>query len=199
MMKNKVLTAALSAAMIAGAGIGSAGVFQADKAEAAYSYQSVQQSVSSLAEYATVADAIGFEPDGRIVEDNSYKRIATYSNKQGQTQYKSVFFKQQNTVKVINLRGGQLYYGQLKAVDEDAASQPAGYTISQYPETAKIESIINTDGLTPNVVEDNYGKRVLLFMDASGQPEYKTIFIKRNHTLKVIDLDGGQLYFGSIS
>lgn len=193
-MKNKVLKAAFSAAMIAGAGIGSAELFWADKAEAAYTYQSV----SSLEEYATVADVIGYEPDGRIVEDNPYKRITTYSNKQGQTQYKSVFFKQQNTVKVMNLRGGQLYYGQLKTVQEDATTQPAGDTISQYPETAKIESIINTDGLTSDVVEDNYGKRIILFKDANGQVEYKSIFIKHTNMLKVIDLDGGQIYYGSI-
>ncbi|KZE37526.1 hypothetical protein AV656_13285 [Bhargavaea cecembensis] len=83
--------------------------------------------------------------------------------------------------------------------DEAAAAvKTAGDAISQYPEINKIESIIDTNGLTPEIVVDNYGKRILLFMDTSGQPIYKTIFIKRTNMLKVIDLDGGQLYHGSI-
>ncbi|MGM9920369.1 MAG: hypothetical protein ACI33O_03930 [Bhargavaea sp.] len=81
---------------------------------------------------------------------------------------------------------------------EAAKAVTAGGAISQYPEVPKTESIIDMDGLTPKVVEDNYGKRIILYKDANSRPQYKTIFIKRTDMLKVIDLDSGQLYFGSI-
>ena len=45
------------------------------------------------------------------------------------------------------------------------------------------------------LVTDNPGKRILLFTDANGRKIYKSIFIKNDRHLKIIQLDGeGLLY-----
>ncbi|MET3575929.1 hypothetical protein ACFFIY_01100 [Bhargavaea ullalensis] len=216
---KKVLTTAMSIAMIASAGAGAAGTFHADKAEAAapaaytsYSHQhgaysnfTFGQSVKDLPEYATVSSVIGQDLHGRIVEDNNFKRTVTYTNAYGQVQFKSIFMKNQQTLKVINTRGGQIYYGALKAETPEAPEQdavqpetPATDSISSLPEYNKIASVVNVDGLTPVIAEDNYSNRVIVFKSANGHGEYKTIFVKRTNMLKVIDLDGGQIYYGTI-
>ncbi|WP_052455659.1 hypothetical protein [Bhargavaea cecembensis] len=216
---KKVITAAMSIAMIASAGAGAAGTFHADKAEAAapaaysshsnyhnaYNNFSFGQSVKDLAEYATVTSVIGQDLNGRIVENSSYKRTVQYTNAYGQPQYKSIFMKKQNTVKVIDFRGGQLYYGALKAETPQAPDQdvvkpdtPATDGISSLPEYHKLASVVSLDGLTPAIAEDNYNKRVIVLKGANGHGEFKSIFIKRTNMLKVIDLDGGQIFYGSI-
>lgn len=42
---------------------------------------------------------------------------------------------------------------------------------------------------------DNPGKRILLFTDADGRKVYKSIFIKHDRHLKIIELDGDGLLY----
>ncbi|MCT1902582.1 hypothetical protein [Oceanobacillus sojae] len=44
------------------------------------------------------------------------------------------------------------------------------------------------------VVEDNPHKRILFIGDDANQKKYKTIFIKDTNRLKIIDLNGGQIF-----
>lgn len=216
---KKAITTALSFAMIASAGAGTATAFHNDKAEAAapaaytsysgnqnaYSNIEFSQSVKDLPEYATVKSVIGQDLDGRIVEDNRSKRTVQYTNARGQVQFKSIFMKDKQTVKVINTRGGQVYYGDFQAEtpeepEQDAVQpeKPGSDSISSLPEYSKLASVVDLDGLTPVMVEDNHNNRVIVLKGENGHGEYKSIFVKRTNMLKVIDLDGGQIYYGSI-
>ena len=44
---------------------------------------------------------------------------------------------------------------------------------------------------------DNPGKRILLFTDADGRKLYKSIYIKHDHHLKIIELDGDGLLYNN--
>ncbi|WP_080875671.1 hypothetical protein [Oceanobacillus timonensis] len=44
------------------------------------------------------------------------------------------------------------------------------------------------------VIEDNPYKRILFIGDADEQKKYKTIYIKDTNRLKIIDLNGGQIF-----
>ena len=52
-------------------------------------------------------------------------------------------------------------------------------------------TIGNLDSLTPEIETDNPNTRVILYADADGRKVYKSIYVKRNNRLKVIDLNGG--------
>lgn len=60
-----------------------------------------------------------------------------------------------------------------------------------------ITSYIDVDHFTGQIVEDHQGKRLLLFSNQHGQPRYKSIYIKNNQQVKIIDWQDGLLYRGS--
>lgn len=49
--------------------------------------------------------------------------------------------------------------------------------------------------LRPIVETDNPGTRVILFENSSGRKVYKSVFVKHDQRLKVLDLDGGPPLF----
>lgn len=58
---------------------------------------------------------------------------------------------------------------------------------------------VNTEGLTFHPVTDNQGNRIMFLVDADGKKHFKTIFIKHDNLLKIIDVNGrGQVYNGSL-
>lgn len=66
------------------------------------------------------------------------------------------------------------------------------------PEYNKTAEVINNQDYTVQTVTDNAGKRILLFVDNTGKEQYKSIFIKDTNRLKIIDLNGGQIFNGII-
>lgn len=79
--------------------------------------------------------------------------------------------------------------------DEGASSVDA----SGYIEFDAIQKHVDTEGLTFQLVTDNQGKRILFLVDASGEKHYKTIFIKSQNILEIVDVTGGgQVYRGEI-
>src|SRR5699024_10953315 len=57
---------------------------------------------------------------------------------------------------------------------------------------------VDVDQYDAKVVEDNSNKRIILLNDDHSKPEYKTIYIKDKKFLKIIDLNGGMVYKGTI-
>ncbi|HLR02095.1 MAG TPA: hypothetical protein VK111_05055 [Virgibacillus sp.] len=57
---------------------------------------------------------------------------------------------------------------------------------------------VDVDKYDAKVVEDNSNKRIILLNDDHSKPEYKTIYIKDKKFLKIIDLNGGMVYKGTI-
>ena len=46
--------------------------------------------------------------------------------------------------------------------------------------------------MTSDVEEDNQNKRIILFENEAGEKVYKSIFIKENEHLKIIDIANDQ-------
>lgn len=164
---------------------------------------------------------------GKVVEDNKNKRVMVYVDSKGNEQYKSIYLKHKNYIKVIDFNDGLLYEGKLTedkqakatektesksetpmkaeskqevktetAAKSETKSEEATNSISNYPEAGTIGSHIDLSTHTGSVVEDNQGKRIIVFSDNNGHKQYKSIYSKRNGYLKIIDFNGGMIYNG---
>lgn len=68
------------------------------------------------------------------------------------------------------------------------------------PEYETIMENIDSDIYSFEMVTDNVGKRILLLTNEAGEAKYKSIFIKSNNQLKIINVDGeGQVFYGSLT
>ncbi|MEK4299774.1 hypothetical protein MKY30_10320 [Oceanobacillus sp. FSL W8-0428] len=65
---------------------------------------------------------------------------------------------------------------------------------STQKEMEVIQNQIPSGNDSVQVVEDNPHKRILFIGDEANQKKYKTIFIKDTNRLKIIDLNGGQIF-----
>lgn len=124
-MKKTWITA-VSALLISAGAAQAASFAHADtNADAKSSYAHVQhdstygqqanQDTTGLEEYASIASVI--DPTRfttRVTEDNGSKRVILFSDNYGRTQYKSVFVKKMGLLKVINLKGGQIFCGEVQ-------------------------------------------------------------------------------------
>lgn len=73
-------------------------------------------------------------------------------------------------------------------------------TSLSYEESAVLAQQIPLNELTERVQTDNPGKRVILFENSSGEKVYKSIFVKHDQFLKIIDLKSDRLlYKGNVS
>lgn len=61
-------------------------------------------------------------------------------------------------------------------------------------EFATLEEEIDLSEAQIEIIEDNYGKRILLIKDAEGNKTHKSIFSKKVSKLKIIEFDGGQIF-----
>lgn len=80
---------------------------------------------------------------------------------------------------------------------DNEASGPLDAT--DYAEYAMIEKKVDTDLLTYHLATDNPGNRILFLLNADGEKQFKTIFLKNSRELEIIDLDNGKrVYQGKI-
>ncbi|MEJ8778223.1 hypothetical protein [Pseudogracilibacillus sp. ICA-222130] len=61
-------------------------------------------------------------------------------------------------------------------------------------EFATLEEELDLSEAQIEIIEDNYGKRILLIKDAEGNKTHKSIFAKKVNKLKIIEFDGGQIF-----
>ena len=64
--------------------------------------------------------------------------------------------------------------------------------LTEYPETTAIQETIELTELTGYIVSDNPGTRILIFTN-EGKQVYKSIFVKDEMQLKVIDLEQNEV------
>ena len=216
---KKIFTTTLSAVLLTTGSFGAANVLHTDKVEAAatkyessysnhearYQLSITADTLKKLPEYATVASKIDVNGlTAKITEDNNYKRVILFSDARGQGKCKSIFLKNTNNLKVIDFRGGEIFFGtvQPSEIAPEATkpeSKPDADQNSTLAEYAKLSSIVNVGKLNLQVIEDNASKRVITLKDQNGRTQYKSIFIKRTNMLKVIDTRNGQIFYGSIN
>src|SRR5699024_2966617 len=179
-----------------------------------------QEITKEDAERATVAKHIDLDKyTGKVVEDNSNKRVIDYEDANEHKQYKSIFVKNKNFVKVVEFDGGLIYKGSIDKGDQKAKTEKKvekktekkaekkqekkskkssnnSSSISEYTESSTIANHIDLNKYSGKVVENNKGKRIIVFSDSNGHKQYKSIYVKRNGYLKIIDFNGGMIYNG---
>lgn len=81
------------------------------------------------------------------------------------------------------------------ADEPNASYDPGNTSLADHEENEILADHIPMDELTAQVEVDNQNKRITLFENKEGQKVYKSIFIKNDNHLKIIDLDGDKLLF----
>ena len=203
-MKTFLVTA-MGAALLA---TGGAGAIGSHDVKAQDSTVKVQQAWTVDAtqgeEYATLAAKVDAENYKLIVtEDNAYKRVILLKDQNGRAQYKSIYMKDANTLKIVDFRGGIVFNGVIEKeaaepAQAETAKAGAADEFAQYEEYAVLASKVDVNKYQIKVVEDNQGKRVIALTDSNGRVHYKSIFVKYNSWLKIVDTKQGLVYNGQI-
>ncbi|ARF13425.1 hypothetical protein [Sporosarcina ureae] len=84
---------------------------------------------------------------------------------------------------------------EIPADEPNASYEPSNSNLLGHEEAEVLAEHIPLDELTAQVEADNQGKRIILFENKSGKKVYKSIFIKHDNHLKIIDLNGDKLLF----
>lgn len=79
--------------------------------------------------------------------------------------------------------------------ESKASYDPGNANLLEHEESEVLAEHIPLDELTAQVEADNEGKRIILFEDKDGKKVYKSILIKHDNHLKIIDLNGDELLF----
>lgn len=66
--------------------------------------------------------------------------------------------------------------------------------IYNFEEYNVVAELVQLDKLNPQIVEDNKKKRVILFANDAGRPQYKSIYMKSQKHLKIVDFKGGLVF-----
>ncbi|GAA0437560.1 hypothetical protein GCM10008983_13030 [Lentibacillus halophilus] len=164
--------------------------------------------VDDFPEFDTLEDEVNADDDQvRIVEDNQHKRVMYVQDEDRQNEYKSIFIKDTNRLKIIDLDNGQVFNQVLTdsdkqeadddddaAEDKNESSDEASGDVEDFPEFDTLENEINADDDQARIAEDNQHKRVMFVQSEDSQNQYKSIFIKDTNRLKIIDLNHGQVF-----
>lgn len=164
-----------------------------------------EETIKDIEEYAVLDQAIDLgQFVMQVVEDNQAKRIILLNDNSGVPAFKSVFIKDTKRFKLVDFNEGlvldQVIGEPTSEVDADAIESEyeeiteLSKKFDTFTEYATIAKQVDLKNLTPQVVEDNKGKRVILLNNAKGKPAYKTIYIKDKNRLKIIDFNGGLLF-----
>lgn len=167
-----------------------------------------QSDVESFEEYTTLTNQIDVDNlHTEVVKDNQYKRIMLISDENGKDQFKSIYVKKQNRLKIVD-SGDGLVFNQLldnkghkdssNEENTDGEQASASSDVEDFEEYSKLADHVDIDDLHVKVVEDNPHKRVILFNDDNQKPQYKSIYVKDANKLKIVDLHGGLVYTGTI-
>src|SRR5699024_10168097 len=71
-------------------------------------------------------------------------------------------------------------------------------TLQTLPEYATLTDFIDVNHYTITSQTENKGNRILVFANEEGEKEYKSIFVKNDQRLKIIDLVDDHLLFNDV-
>ena len=200
---KKIALTAMGAVLLATGAMGGADVHAAkidngqriissQYSQQGYQYHaSVATDITQLPEYATVAATVDLSTlSAQLVEDNFNTRVILLTDSFGRTQYKTLFVKTDNRLKVIDYSGGILFDAVIESTvvtpEPTPPVQPEAPDTVKTPEEQALAGVDLT-GYTAVVVEDNANKRTTLYKDANGHVKIKTLFMKRTGFVKVIN------------
>lgn len=201
-MKKMILTAA-GVILFTSAGIGY--VVNAKATPYAYDTPIIEHmpvenevaGVYSFEEYETLAEVVHFdELNTTVVEDDENKRVILLKNDAGHPEYKSIYMKHSEQLKVVDFNEGLIFNGKIGQLADGNDMENAD--IEKLPEFSTLMNQIDVANFKMRIVEENRGKRVILFMNENDQPQYKSIYIKEQQRLKMIDFKGGLVFDGKL-
>jgi len=70
--------------------------------------------------------------------------------------------------------------------------------LEEFPEFDTKAEYIDLDAYQGVVETDNKGNRIILFEDENGHSEYKSIFIKHDNRLKIVEFNNDGLLYNEI-
>lgn len=81
---------------------------------------------------------------------------------------------------------------------EESKGKDIPNEMMEFEESIVVTDQIGIDQLTTNVQTDNQNNRVIIFSDQEKKKRYKSIFIKRQNRLKIINLDDDVQVFNEV-
>ncbi len=204
-MKTLLLTTAAGALLFSGGFAGAGSTHATDtpnqvKVQShAYDHSNLQQ----FTEFEVLEEYIDDVEDYKVqvVENNPGKRVIMLTD--NNQQYKSIFIKKTNRLKIIDLDKGPILNQVITDTDkpevddddnESEEDNESGVEVDDFLEFDTLEEQINADDDSAQIVEDNQHKRVMFINSEDSQNQYKSIFIKDTNRLKIIDLDNGEVF-----
>lgn len=161
--------------------------------------------LKSLPEFDVLADEIDLSTHSNIVKtDNKGNRVILFENENGVKQYKSVFVKYKNRLKIVDLPNDHLIFNEVISTtqSEDTQKQAEKQStsanndaIKDLPEYNKVAEHIDLETHSGKIQTDNRGNRVIIYSDENGHKKYKSIFIKNDNRLKIVHFDNDELIF----
>ena len=221
-MKKIILTIA-SILLVAGGAVGFTMKATADNTSASetkvkneqHETQTEEKDTNDFHEYDALKKVVDLnEFTIEEVEDNQNKHVIILKDDQDMPQFKSIYVKNKDRLKVVDFDKGVIFNQALSDTENDtndnkaesndnntvekdkegSKEQKQKSEIEEFTEYSILDKKLDMDNLSDEVVKDNDYKRIILLKDENGQPQYKSIYIKNKNRLKVIDLHGGLVY-----
>lgn len=177
-MKNLWMKAAAGAAIIAavgGASIVGASMLSSSEEPEVSAEQALQEAIAKT-------DGVVREVELTSEEEKNYYEIGVESTESGYDF-------------MVDATSGEFLKeepDQQPAVDNEFNKTSEA---ADYEEYNVIEEKVETDNLTYYLSTDNQGNRILFLLDENGVKQFKTIFLKYNEELKIINLSNGDLVY----
>ena len=185
------------------------------------------KTLQTLPEYATLTDFIDVNHYTITSQtENKGNRILVFANEEGEKEYKSIFVKNDQRLKIIDLVDDHLLFNDVIAADDstskenatekedtnkedtnkeqndkpqnDTSTNDQNAALEKFDEYETIAKEIDLDHYTGNVQTDNKGTRIIIFANEQGKNEYKSIYVKRQKRLKIVEFHSDHLLFNGV-
>lgn len=139
-----------------------------------------------------------------VQTDNDDKRVINIKKGNHQGQLKSIYIKKTNRLKIIDTKKG-LVFNEIISTgevvnntnDSNAPAEKETDHLTSLKEYETIASVVDINQFSNIfIAEDNAHKRVIVLKDGSHQ--VKALYFKQSNTLKLIDSQRGQLFYGQV-
>lgn len=161
--------------------------------------------IQNLAEYKALNHMMAmnhFDPE--IVEDTKEKRIILFNNYEGEATYKSIYMKQSNHLKVVDINEGVVLDQVIEPNSGDGGLVfpivEEAYPMTDLQSLQEYEALagrLPIEHLAAEIITDDAEKRVVLF-SKEGQEQYKSIYMIQTNHLKIVDFSQGLIFNESL-
>lgn len=203
MIKTLLLTTAAGALLFTGVVASDTNAQdQESNGDSSHHFQNVSSNIKHFAEYKILDEQIGMEVyQAHTVTDNIHKRVIVLLDENNSEQFKSIYIKDTNRLKIIDFGKGQIFNQIINNAEEPVADTYKNEDLNVVSDNVKdfvefeiLADETDADDDYTQVVEDNQHKRIMLVDDEDNHKQYKSIFIKNTKRLKIIDFSNGLVF-----